>query len=152
MSDSVLDRIRQNRNRTRVPQRDDVLVTKSPSNEQGSQLDNPDERETTKEDTEDTAPADATLEELKAQLAKFPPTRRHSAIVLDQNIDQELTRFCKDQGVTVEVFLEAAWLLTSAEPELMKTIMAEAKRRYKARKQAGKLRRLITMLKKNEPG
>jgi hypothetical protein len=39
MSDSVLDRIRQNRNRTRVPQRDDVLVTKSPSDEQGSQLD-----------------------------------------------------------------------------------------------------------------
>ncbi len=144
MSDSVLDRIRQNRNRTRVPQRDDVLVTKSPPNEQESQLDNPHERETTKEDT---APTDATLEELKAQLAKFPPTRRHSAIVLDQDIDQELTRFCKDQGVTVEVFLEAAWLLTSAEPELMKAIMTEAKRRYKARKQAGKLRRLITMLR-----
>ena len=141
MSDSVLDRIRQNRNRTRVPQRDDLLVAKSPSNEQGSQLDNPDKRETTKEDT------DATLEELKAQLAKFPPTRRHSAIVLDQDIDQELTRFCKDHGVTVEVFLEAAWLLTSAEPELMKAVMAEAKRRYKARKIAGKLRRLITMLK-----
>ena len=147
MSDSVLDRIRQNRNRTRVPQRDDVLVTKSPSNEQGSQLDNPDEGETTKEDTDASAPTDATLEELKAQLAKFPQTRRHSAIVLDQDIDQELTRFCKGQGVTVEVFLEAAWLLTSAEPELMKVIMAEAKRRYKARKQAGKLRRLITMLK-----
>jgi hypothetical protein len=127
-----------------VPQRDDVLVSKSPSNEQESQLDNPDEQETTKEDT---APTDATLEELKAQLAKFPPTRRHSAIVLDQDIDQELTRFCKDQGITVEVFLEAAWLLTSAEPELMKVTMAEAKRRYKARKQAGKLRRLITMLK-----
>jgi hypothetical protein len=144
MSDSILDRIRQNRNRTRVPQRDDVLVTKSPTNEQGSQLDNPDERETTKEDT---AATDATLEELKAQLAKFPSTRRHSAIVLDQDIDQELTRFCKDQGVTVEVFLEAAWLLTSAQPKLMKAIMVEAKRRYKARKQAGKLRRLITMLK-----
>jgi hypothetical protein len=149
MSDSVLDRIRQNRNRTRVPQRDDVLVTKSPSNEQGSQLDNPDELQTTKK--EDTAATDATLEELKAQLAKFPPTRRHSAIVLDQDIDQELTRFCKDQGVTVEVFLEAAWLLTSAEPELMKAVMAEALRRYKARKIAGKLRRLITMLRKNEP-
>jgi hypothetical protein len=144
MSDSVLDRIRQNRNRTRVPQRDDLLVTKSPSNEQGSQLDNPHEPETTKEDT---TPTNATLEELKAQLAKFPPTHRHSAIVLDQDIDQELTRFCKDQGVTVEVFLEAAWLLTSAEPELMKAVMAEAKRRYKARKQAGKLRRLITMLR-----
>jgi hypothetical protein len=134
-----------------VPLRDDVLVSKSPSNEQESQLDNPDEREITKEDTEDTPATDGTLEELKAQLAKFPPTRRHSAIVLDKDIDQELTRFCKDQGVTVEVFLEAVWLFTSAEPELMKTIMAEAQRRYKARKQAGKLRRLITMLKKNEP-
>jgi hypothetical protein len=144
MSDSVLDRIRQNRQRTRVPQRDDVLVSQSPSNEQEKQLDSPDEGETTQEDRVST---DATLDELKAQLAKFPPTRRHSAIVLDQDIDQELTRFCKDQGVTVEVFLEAAWLLTSAEPELMKSLMVEAKRRYKTRKQAGKLRRLITMLK-----
>jgi hypothetical protein len=29
----------------------------------------------------------------------------------------------------------------------MKAVMAEAKRRYKARKQVGQLRRLITMLK-----
>ncbi len=147
MSDSVLDRIRQNRNRRSVPTRDDVLVAKSPSNEQDSQPDNPDLKITTKENPQDTTSTDATLEELHAQLAKFPPTRRHSAIVLDQDIDQKLTRFCKDQGVTVEVFLEAAWLLAEQKPELMKTIIVEAKHRYDARKQAGKLRRLITMLK-----
>ncbi|WP_255515680.1 hypothetical protein [Microcoleus sp. FACHB-831] len=27
---------------------------------------------------------------------------------LNQDIDQELARFCKNQGVTVEVFLEAS--------------------------------------------
>lgn len=38
-------------------------------------------------------------------------------------------------------------MLAAAEA-VMSQIMAEAKRRYKQRKQAGKLRRLITMLEK----
>lgn len=126
--DSVLERIRQKRQRTAVPPREDTLVPASlPQLE--SQPNTP-----------------ATLEELKAELAKFPLTRRHSAIVLDEEIDKKLTRFCKDSGITVEVFLEAAWLKASADSALMEEIMMEAKRRYTARKQAGKLRRLITML------
>lgn len=146
MSDSVLDRIRQNRNRTRVPQRDDTLVVKTSQQEPLSESNDADKQETTKQQTQDSISANTTLEELRAELAKVSPTRRHSAIVLDQNLDTELTRFCKDQGVTVEVFLEAAWLSASADSELMSAVLREAKRRYDARKQAGKLRRLITML------
>lgn len=152
MSDSILDRIRQNRNRTRVPTRDDVLVAQSIPDEQVGQPEEADEQETTHSDAQDTPLSNATLEELKAQLTKFPPTRRHSAIVLDQDIDQQLTRFCKERGVTVEVFLEAAWLLADAESELMEAILVEAKRRYDARKQAGRLRRLITMLQGRTSG
>jgi hypothetical protein len=48
------------------------------------------------------------------------------------------------------VFLEATWLLTSAEPELMKVIMTEAKRRYKARSRLANFD-ADHMLKKNEP-
>jgi hypothetical protein len=55
-------------------------------------------------------------------------------------------KFCKEKGVTVEVFLEAAWLQSVASPELMEKILVEAKSRYDSRKRAGKLRRLITML------
>jgi len=86
------------------------------------------------------------LEELKAELSKVPPTNRHSAIVLQRELDQALTRYCKENRVTVEVFLEAAWVYASANPTAIEEILAEAKRRYVDRKRVGKMRRLITML------
>ncbi|MEG4589984.1 hypothetical protein QUA54_32925 [Microcoleus sp. MOSTC5] len=141
MSDSILDQIRSNRKRTVVPSREDTLIAPKQESEQITQQSTP-ANETSKETTADNS----TLEELKAELAKIPPTRRHSAVVLDAEIDANLTRFCKEKGVTVEVFLEAAWLQAVASSELMEKILLEAKCRYDSRKLAGKLRRLITML------
>jgi hypothetical protein len=66
--------------------------------------------------------------------------------VLEKTLDQDLTRFCKEQGITVEVFLEAAWLQVAANSELMEATLTEARRRYRDRKHAGQIRRLITML------
>lgn len=140
MSDSVLDRIRQNRNRAEVPPRDDALVALPPPREPVNQT------IVDSANSAKTATSRGTLEELKAELTKFPEMRRHSAIVLEKSLDQELTRFCKDQGITVEVFLEAAWTQVTTDPSLKEQIVVEAKRRYTVRKQAGKLRRLITML------
>ncbi len=141
MSDSILDQIRSNRKRTVVPSREDTLIAPKQESEQITQQSTP-ANQPSKETTGDNS----TLEELKAELAKFPPTRRHSAVVLDAEIDAKLTRFCKEKGVTVEVFLEAAWLQAVASSELMEKILVEAKCRYDSRKLAGKLRRLITML------
>lgn len=141
MSDSILDQIRSNRKRTVVPSREDTLIAPKQESEQIAQRSTP-ANEPSKETTADNS----TLEELKAELAKIPPTRRHSAVVLDAEIDANLTRFCKEKGVTVEVFLEAAWLQAVASSELMEKILVEAKCRYDSRKLAGKLRRLITML------
>jgi hypothetical protein len=141
MSDSILDQIRSSRKRTVVPSREDTLIAPKQESQQITQQSTP-ANEPSKETTGDNS----TLEELKAELAKFPPTRRHSAVVLDAEIDANLTRFCKEKGVTVEVFLEAAWLQAVASPELMEKILVEAKSRYDSRKLAGKLRRLITML------
>jgi len=141
MSDSILDKIRSNRKRTVVPSREDTLIAPKQESEQIPQQSTP-ANEPSKETTGDNS----TLEKLKAELAKMPPTRRHSAVVLDAEIDANLTRFCKEKGVTVEVFLEAAWLQAVASPELMEKILVEAKSRYDSRKLAGKLRRLITML------
>jgi hypothetical protein len=97
-----------------------------------------------------TSPAAANtgdaLEELKADLAKIPETNRHSAIVLEKQLDQVLTRYCKENRITIEVFLEAAWMHAASNPDAMEEILSEAKRRYGDRKRAGKLRRLITML------
>ncbi len=93
-----------------------------------------------------------TLEELKAERAKIPETNRHSAIVLEKELDQNLTRYCKDNRITIEVFLEAAWVHASSTPDAMEEILAEAKRRYADRLRAGKLRRLLTMLEGIDDG
>lgn len=145
MSDSVLDRIRQNRQRQAVPTRDDTLITRV---QQTESTPAPDAVETLPE-TALVAAATTTndaLEELKRELAKIPETNRHSAIVLEKDLDQTLTHYCKDNRITIEVFLEAAWVHASSNPDVMEEILAEAKRRYGDRKRAGKLRRLITML------
>src|SRR4028118_2164447 len=164
MSDSILDKIRSNRKRTVVPSREDTLIAPKQESEQIAQRSTPanetsnetsnktSANETSANETStnvtsnETTNPNSTLEELKAELAKLPPTRRHSAVVLDAEIDAKLTRFCKEKGVTVEVFLEAAWLQAEASSELMEKILVEAKCRYDSRKLAGKLRRLITML------
>jgi hypothetical protein len=172
MSDSILDKIRSNRKRTIVPNREDTLIApkhesgqiaqqSAPANATSNEASNEASSETLANETSanatsnktstnatsnETTNPNSTLEELKAELAKLPPTRRHSAVVLDAEIDANLTRFCKEKGVTVEVFLEAAWLQAEASSELMEKILVEAKCRYDSRKLAGKLRRLITML------
>lgn len=165
MSDSILDQIRSNRKRTIVPNREDTLIAPKQESEQIAQqltpanATSPNEASSeilanatsanatsTNATSNETTNPNSTLEELKAELAKLPPTRRHSAVVLDAEIDANLTRFCKEKGVTVEVFLEAAWLQAEASSELMEKILVEAKCRYDSRKLAGKLRRLITML------
>jgi len=145
MSDSVLDRIRQNRQRAAVPPRSDTLITKAQLPEQ---VEEAQQFEPTLEVEEPTSIANNsdTLEDLKAELAQIPETNRHSAIVLEKELDQHLTRYCKDNRITVEVFLEAAWIHASSNPDAMEEILSEAKRRYSDRKRAGKLRRLITML------
>jgi len=141
MNDSILDKIRSNRKRTVVPSREDTLIDPKHGSEQIAQ-----QSTTENEASKGTTNSTSILEELKAELAKIPPTRRHSAVVLDAEIDANLTKFCKEKGVTVEVFLEAAWLQAVASSELMEKILVEAKSRYDSRKFAGKLRRLITML------
>jgi hypothetical protein len=149
MSDSVLDRIRQNRQRPAVATRDDSLITGvQPVDTDISTdtqifedvLDSERSTQSISDNTQDT------LDELKAELDKIPKTNRHSAIVLEKEVDQVLTRYCKENRITIEVFLEAAWIYASSNPSTMKKIVTEAKHRYDDRKRAGKLRRLITMI------
>lgn len=159
MSDNVLDRIRQNRKRASVPPRNDILIAQAnPSNLLPENSSPNQTRELGEVDSVDLSPrplgstgntviqTSSTLDELRAELVKIPETRRHSAIVLEKALDQELTRFCKEQGITVELFLEAAWLQIMTDSTLMEATLVEARRRYRDRKRAGQIRRLITML------
>lgn len=140
MSDNVLNQLRNKRNRPTVTPRQDALLRRE--QEQNS-LPQP---TIVTELANSTAERGDTLAELKAELEKYPQTRRHSAIVLEKDLDQELTRFCKELGITVEVFLEAAWTVASADNALTEKITTEAKRRYDQRKRVGHIKRLITML------
>ena len=135
-SDNVLAKLRDKRARATVSTREDILV---PKQEPTETLENENNLEPVK---------DNSIEALQKELASFPETIRHSGIVLDKGIDRDLTQFCRDNKITVELFLEAAWCLSDLEPELLERILVSAKQRYTSRKQAGKTRRLLTMLQK----
>ncbi|PSB58310.1 hypothetical protein [Chamaesiphon polymorphus] len=135
-SDSVLAKLRDKRSRATVSTREDILVPKQEITE-------------ALEDRNNLEPVkDNSIEALQKELALFPETVRHSGIVLEKGIDRDLTQFCRDNKITVELFLEAAWCLSDLEPEFLERILVEAKQRYNSRKQAGKTRRLLTMLQK----
>jgi hypothetical protein len=135
-SDSVLAKLRDKRSRATVSTREDILVPKQEITEP-------------LEDRNNLEPVkDNSIEALQKELASFPETVRHSGIVLEKGIDRDLTQFCRDNKITVELFLEAAWCLSDLQPEFLERILVEAKQRYTSRKQAGKTRRLLTMLQK----
>jgi hypothetical protein len=147
MTDNVLDKLRQNRKRPSVPNREDVLIPDKAS----LKLDIlKTEAEQIVERNLHLDRSDSTniLKELEDELAQIPNTVRHSAIVIDASIDKPLTAFCKENKITVELFLEAAWNLSNSDPVYLQLILADAKQRYSVRKRAGKIRRLITMLQK----
>ena len=127
---NVLEQLR-NRTRTSVPHRTDSLISDT-----DSQTENQNDDST------------STLEDLKLKLSRIPKTKRRSAIVLEENIDLRLSEYCRSQQITVETFLEAAWTISQSNQTTLNKITTEAKSRYKSRKEAGRLRRLITMLSK----
>jgi hypothetical protein len=135
-SDNVLAKLRDKRSRATASTREDILVPKP-------EVIEPLESKASSEPNQDNS-----IEALQKELASFPETIRHSGIVLEKEIDRDLTQFCRDNKITVELFLEAAWCLSDLEPEFLERILVEAKQRYTSRKQAGKTRRLLTMLQK----
>ncbi|MEH2005338.1 hypothetical protein [Nostoc sp.] len=146
MSDNILDQLRNKRNRPTVTPRQDALLRREQPQAQPQEQNSLPQTTPVTELANSTAAPSDTLAELKAELEKYPQTRRHSAIVLEKDLDQELTRFCKELGITVEVFLEAAWTVASADNAQLEKITTEAKRRYDQRKRVGHIKRLITML------
>lgn len=146
MSDNVLNQLRNKRNRPTVTPRQDALLTQEQPQAQAQEQNSLPQPTPVTELANSTAATADTIASLKAELEKYPQTRRHSAIVLEKDLDQELTRFCKELGITVEVFLEAAWTVASTDNALTEKITTEAKRRYDQRKRVGQIKRLITML------
>jgi hypothetical protein len=64
---------------------------------------------------------------------------------LDQKIDTGLDQLCRHSKITKETFLEAAYLACRKNPDLLRSVLAEAQERYHQRKQVGEQRKLETM-------
>jgi hypothetical protein len=67
---------------------------------------------------------------------------------IDGEIDDELEQLCGKSKITRETFLEAAYLACTQNPDLMTTVVVEAQKRYRQRKQAGEQRKFETMSRK----
>lgn len=126
---NILEQLR-NRQRASVPERDDPLIPEA----------------LVKDSNEQSFSSPSTLKDLQQKLAQYPKTKRRSAIVIEEDIEAQITQYCRSHKITVETFLEAAWAISQSNQTTLKKITKEAQSRYNSRKEAGKLRRLITML------
>jgi hypothetical protein len=135
----ILDRLK-NRKRATVAERDNSLLSEEdPGESLSSSL---------KPESPSTPIIDAS--EMSTRLAALPLVADRRQIRLESYIDQELENLCKNQPkgkkMTVETFLEAAFLTCKDNPELMNQVMNIAARRLSKRKEAGKLRRVLAQL------
>lgn len=104
-----------------------------------------------KSKTADEPPAPLTPDELSMQLdadlAALPQVAARRNIRLEAGLDESLSYFCYRSGITIETFLEAAYLACEQDAKLRKAAIAEAKQRLQRRKEAGKLRRLYSQMR-----
>lgn len=143
---NVLEQLR-NRQRASVPNRTDSLIRETDSNSENRDPESTKQELTVSHKT-DSNSSPSTVEDLQHKLSQFPKTKRRSAIVLEENIDASLSEYCRSHQITVETFLEAAWTISQSNQTTLNKVTKEAQSRYKSRKEAGRLRRLITMLSK----
>ena len=159
MSD-VLSKIKAKRNRATVPARVDSLLKQNPPIDEENNVETSvelviatdeqviDSTALSNQQHQSLSTSKGQIEALRAELEKYPEIIRHSAIRLEKELDSKLTRFCKENGCTIETFLEAAFEEAQADTSWREKIMKNARSRYASRKKAGKLRQLITQLEK----
>lgn len=86
---------------------------------------------------------------IEAQLAELPEVTSRRSVRLEKRLFEELSAFCQQHGITMETFLEASYVVAFGDSNLQPQIITEAQRRMEDRKQAGKLRRILTQLNMN---
>ena len=67
---------------------------------------------------------------------------------ISRDLDEELEILCGKNKITRETFLEAAYLACQHDPNLMESMLAQARQRYLQRKQIGERRKFSTMQSK----
>ena len=85
---------------------------------------------------------------IEAELATLPQVSQRRNIRLEVDLESLLLSFCQENDITVETFLEACFVEVEQNARFKAEIVAEAQRRLQQRKQAGKLRRVLSQLKR----
>lgn len=124
----MVDRIKQRLTRAVVPERDTSFADLSVDLPSTSSA---------------VPPLSPERQELEQKLNSLPKISDRRNIRLEVGIEKELDGL----NVTIETFLEAAYLACKRDDRLMASVLAEASQRLASRKQAGKLRRLNSQLR-----
>ena len=69
-------------------------------------------------------------------------------IRLEEKLDTEIEQFVRDKKLSIEVLLEALYLIAKDDKELMDKALTLANERIQERKEAGKLRRIYAQMQK----
>ncbi|MGR3279357.1 hypothetical protein ACSYAD_30280 [Acaryochloris marina NIES-2412] len=82
---------------------------------------------------------------LSAELASFPPiAQKKVGVRLEEDVLAGLEATCKQNKITIETFLEAAFIACQQESLVMDATIADAQARLARRKRAGTIRSILT--------
>ncbi len=69
-------------------------------------------------------------------------------IRLEEKLDTEIEQFVRDKKLSIEVLLEAFYLIANDDKELMDRALTLSGKRLQERKEAGKLRHIYAQMQK----
>ena len=79
---------------------------------------------------------------------EFPVLGKRRLVRLEESIQEEVLSRCREEEVTLEIFLEAAYLIIKESPQLERQIFELAKERLEKRKWASMCKRARTLSQK----
>ena len=85
---------------------------------------------------------------LPKQMDELITVGQRRNIRLEEKLDTEIEQFVRDKKLSIEILLEALYLIAKDDKELMDKALTLANERLQERKEAGKLRRIYAQMQK----
>ncbi|MEM0978659.1 MAG: hypothetical protein AAGH78_00155 [Cyanobacteria bacterium P01_H01_bin.58] len=85
---------------------------------------------------------------LPKQMDELITVGQRRNIRLEEKLDTEIEQFVRDKKLSIEILLEALYLIAKDDKELMDKALTLARKRLQERKEAGKLRRIYAQMQK----
>ncbi|MEA5464913.1 hypothetical protein [Leptothoe sp. PORK10 BA2] len=85
---------------------------------------------------------------LPKQMDELITVGQRRNIRLEEKLDTEIEQFVRDKKLSIEILLEALYLIAKDDKELMDKTLTLGNERMQERKEAGKLRRIYVQMQK----